>query len=80
MYVDVTLTGEVHKIRDTASSAETTMDNIAGVVSKCCIQSELHYVVTFDRLADTITVKCWMTLTFFVWSWWVVVPCRHLTS
>ena len=57
MYIDVTLTDEIHKIRDTASSAETTIDDVGIVVSKCCGQSNLHCVVTFNRLADTITVK-----------------------
>ena len=57
-YVDVTLSGEMYKIRDTASSAETTIDSIGSLVSKSCRQSNPHYVVTFDRLVVTITVNC----------------------
>lgn len=57
-YVDVTLSSEMYKIRDTASSAETTIDNIGSLVSNSCRESNLHYVVTYDRLVVIITVNC----------------------
>ena len=49
-YVDMMLSTEIYKIRYTALSAKTTIDSSGSLVSKTCIQSNLHYVITFYSL------------------------------